>query len=75
MNAGSFADASIETLAVDAMNAAEGVAQAMVRVTERQAASAAFISQHGAEVVNGHSPVGTVPPVLNGADNGAAEGQ
>jgi hypothetical protein len=43
--------------------AAEGITQAMARVTERQAASAAFMAQHGAEVINGHTPVGTIPPV------------
>jgi hypothetical protein len=70
VNAGSFADASIESVNAAAAAAAEGIAQAMARVTERQAASAAFMAQHGAEVVNGHTPVGTIPPVLNGADNG-----
>ena len=73
--AGTFADSSIETLAVDAANAAEGIAQAMARVADRQATSAQFMVQHGAEVINGHVQVGVVPPSLNGADNGAAQGQ
>jgi len=64
MNAGSFADASIETLVVDVANAAEGIAPANVRVAERQAASAQFLQQHGAEVIYGHMQVGVGSPVV-----------
>ena len=66
MNAGSYADSSIETLTTDGSVTAAGVAAAMVRVSERLAQSAKFIDEHGAAVLDGHDQVGTVPPSIGG---------
>ena len=68
MNAGSYADASIETLTADGSVTAAGVAAAMLRIAERQAQSATFIQEHGADVVDGHAQVISVaPPSIGGA--------
>ena len=70
VNAGSFADSSRETLEADMAVAAEGIAQALTRIEERQAQSEAFITAHGAQVLDGHTQVGTIPPSLAGDHQG-----
>jgi hypothetical protein len=49
-------------LDADEVSVAANLADAMARVEERQAQSAQFIVEYGAAVVDGHSPVGSVPP-------------
>jgi len=46
----------------DEASIAANLTEAMARVQERQAESAAFIVQYGGDVVGGHSPVGMVVP-------------
>ena len=64
MNAGSYADASFETLTADGSLTAAGVAAAMARVADRQVQAAAFINASGAQA-GGHD-VGDVSASLGG---------
>jgi hypothetical protein len=59
VNAGSFVDASRDTLAADTAAAAAQIGPALARQAEFQANAALFIAQHGAQVLNGHTEVGT----------------
>jgi hypothetical protein len=49
----------------DEASVAANLASMMVRVNERQQQSAQFIVEHGADVVDGHSPVGVVLPTAS----------
>ena len=57
MNAGSFADASRETLDADAAAVAAEIAPALARQAQWQAQAAAFVAAHGAGA--GQHDVGT----------------
>jgi hypothetical protein len=68
VNAGSFADSSRETLEADMAVAAEGIVQALTRVTARQAQSATFMYASGEAANNGFS-VDVEPPSIGGPHN------
>jgi len=66
---GSFVNANEAGVAADIETMASQIAGVIARVQQRQAESAAFVAQWGAQVLNGHTQVGDmVPPVLAGVD-------
>lgn len=59
---GSYVNAAGPTINADMAAVASGVSAAAARAENAQTDAAAFISQHGAAVNNGHSAVGYRPP-------------
>ena len=61
---GSYIDASAPTHAADAAAIEAQIGPATARFENAQAAAAAFVAEHGAAVIGGHSEVGYLPPML-----------
>ena len=61
---GSYPDTSAATREADIAAATAAVSVALTQCATGQATSAAFISQHGAAVNDGHTTVGYLPPII-----------
>jgi hypothetical protein len=61
---GSYVNGSGETVAADAAALAAALGPAVQRADNAQTASAAFVAEHGAAVIDGHATVGYLPAFL-----------
>lgn len=61
---GSYIDAAGPTIAADIAAAEAQLAPAVARFENAQAATRAFLSEHGAAVNDGHPTVGYMPPAV-----------
>jgi len=65
-NAGSFFDASNETLKADIATAAALVPKAVALWQASNGQAGRFIAEHGVQVTGGHAQVGIEPPTIGG---------